>query len=79
VWRYAQPYRLVDPRDPLRFKTLWFVNDELGVGAAGKKAGGSKVCHLFVAPSPPPKCPMFSYVGGRGLRISREKLILGLM
>lgn len=31
VWRYAQPYRLVDPTDPFRFKTVWFVMDELGV------------------------------------------------
>jgi hypothetical protein len=31
VWRFASSYRLVDPRDPFRFRTVWFVMDELGV------------------------------------------------
>lgn len=30
IWRYASSYRLVDPRDPFKFKAVWFVNDEFG-------------------------------------------------
>lgn len=30
IWRYASSYRLVDPRDPFKFKTVRFANDEFG-------------------------------------------------
>jgi len=31
IWRYASSYRLVDPRDPFKFITVWFANDEFGL------------------------------------------------
>lgn len=30
IWRYVSSYRLVDPGDPFKFKTVWFVKDEFG-------------------------------------------------
>lgn len=47
IWRYASSYRLVDPRDPFKFKTVWFINDEFG--SAFRHASPTR-CNIRVSP-----------------------------
>lgn len=47
IWRFASSYRLVDPRDPFKFKTVWFVNDEFG--SAFQHASPAQ-CNFRVSP-----------------------------
>ena len=55
IWRFAASYRLVDPRDTFKFKTVWFVNDEFG-SAFQHAAPGH--CNFRVSP--------FIYLAGAG-------------
>lgn len=47
IWRYASSYRLVDPHDPFKFKTVWFINDEFG--SALRHASPAR-CNFRVSP-----------------------------